>query len=593
MPFPFVRAILPIMLLLITAVPVRVAASASPHPLVWTQLGLANTSITALAVDPGDPAHLYAAGTDAGASDEHFFESRDGGATWSSRPVPAQLQYIFFLTVDRTGTLYGLTAERLSIAISTDHGTTWTLQPTHIPDPQHLIGFTRLIIHPRDPAIRLLVGSRVSFVSHDGGASWQSIPGIPCINDPAWGASGADELVLQPGAPDTIYAGGRCGISTSTDAGRTWHPLPKAPNWALSIAPSPFDPHTVFAGGYEAGTRGANEGLWVSHDGGTTWTRLAPVRPEPVIFDPHDAQIMYTLGAWSTDGGKTWSFIATPPSVTMSGGEQVMQVTANRILVGTTDGIWQMRYPSPSAIAPISFSSGYRIVHAAVWSYYQTHGGMATFGVPLSRLFAYRWSAVQIFQHGAIQIGPGGRVQVLNLLDDELRPLTTLSGTMIPAHDPVVATVAPLPSDPAYGEKAVTYLASSVPDTWEGVPVGFYRAYLHTAPAESGNLRPLLALEVAGFPTSRPMRDPQHPHVITQRFQKTVLRYDATTGRTELLAAGAAFRQLLTGALPQLQGSPYANQYCPDKPYGVCRRDVLPVTSLLFAFEPETGGSVP
>ena len=60
------------------------------------------------------------------------------------------------------------------------------------------------------------------------------------------------------------------GQATSTeDGGQTWRPLP-VPKGASVIEFSPNDPETFYAGVLD----GTEAVVWISGDGGSTWTQL-------------------------------------------------------------------------------------------------------------------------------------------------------------------------------------------------------------------------------------------------------------------------------------------------------------------------------
>ena len=235
--------------------------------------------------------------------------------------------------------------------------------------------------------------------------------------------------------------------------------------------------------------------------------------------------------------------------------------------------------------------TGYRIDHDAIWSYFQTRGSLDVFGYPVSRTFRLLGFPVQIFQRQVLQVWPDGSVHPLNLLDPGLLQVTTINYSTFPAHDPGVANAAPKPDQPNYGQAVQQYLQASVLDGWDGQPVQFLQAYLSAAPADTGSLRSLLALEVWGFPTSQPVADPNNAHFIYQRFQRGILHYDATTGVTRGALLADNFKSVLIGQgyadlMGQMHDSRFYQQYCPGQPGYLCRPSQLPDTDLSFAFEP-------
>lgn len=128
-------------------------------------------------------------------------------------------------------------------------------------------------------------------------------------------------LAVHPTQPDTLYAGAASGgVWRSTDGGQTWDPLfdmqESLAIGAIAIAAS--SPQTVYAGsgewtpGYGASYPGA--GVYVSTDGGATWSRRAGClcrRIGKIVVDPTDAQRVWICGdaglELTTDGGTTWT----------------------------------------------------------------------------------------------------------------------------------------------------------------------------------------------------------------------------------------------------------------------------------------------
>jgi hypothetical protein len=188
-------------------------------------------------------------------------------------------------------------------------------------------------------------------------------------------------------------------------------------------------------------------------------------------------------------------------------------------------------------------------------------------------------------------------------MDEDYLPYTDFGTTVIPPADPAVAAAAPPPGTPDYGAAAAAYVVQAVPDVWQGQPVGFLAAVLQTgrlagAPALAPGLQALVGLEVLGFPTSAPAADSRNPLVVTQRFQRAVLQYDAATGLTQALPVADSFKALLTGqGLPpelaaQARGSRFALQYLPGAPGWLALPAALPATDLTQAFEPDADAPV-
>ena len=254
---------------------------------------------------------------------------------------------------------------------STDAGTTW----------QHM-GLTatytipRIVIHPANPDVVFVAASgrewtdnaeRGIYKTVDGGKSWER---VLFVDD----KTGAIDLVMDPGDPDTLYAStwqrirlkwndprnfpdyAGSGIYKTTDGGKTWAPanagLPEpkfrgrigldvcrsvpnvvyalVDNYEISREPTEeekADPYGLPSSGFIKGAT-----VYRSDDKGATWTQVSGLTPEQKTFmerhsntygwvfgqirvDPSDANTVYTMGLSlnvSYDGGKTFKRLQTP-----------------------------------------------------------------------------------------------------------------------------------------------------------------------------------------------------------------------------------------------------------------------------------------
>lgn len=245
-------------------------------------------------------------------------------------------------------------------------------------------------------------------------------------------------------------------------------------------------------------------------------------------------------------------------------------------------------------------ATGYRVADPAFLDYFQRNGGVRTFGYPVSNDFVLLGTRVQIFQRHLLQQRADGSVGVLNLLADDVMPLTNPRRATLPLPDPLLVTFLPLPGTDTYLEEAAAYLERTAPDEWSGLPVGFAQALRTTVTCLDLGLEPdcdpavpfAAALEVLGLPTSYPAADPTGQWVY-QRFQKGILEYSVLTGITQGVLLGDWFKGVLLGAaLPpglaaQMVGSRYYRQYSPFSSTGVARPAELPDTLLAAAFGPE------
>jgi hypothetical protein len=237
--------------------------------------------------------------------------------------------------------------------------------------------------------------------------------------------------------------------------------------------------------------------------------------------------------------------------------------------------------------------TGYRIDDDAMWSYFQARGRVPVFGFPVSRPFLFLGCKVQLFQRQAMQACAGQSVSLMNLLDPDIFPYDRVNGSRLPKPDAGLKAETPVVTSPSYGADISEFVRANAPDLFEGQRVDFSKTFfgLITA-AIAGADNPLFNLEVWGAPISKPVRDPSNSNFIYQRFQRGVMHFDATTGKTQgLLLADYVKALLRSKDLPSdleqaAKGSKYLEQYCPgNTTRWVCRPADLPASDLTFAFE--------
>ncbi len=172
----------------------------------------------------------------------------------------------------------------------------------------------------------------------DGGETWTNM-GLPNSEHIA-------KIVVDPTNGDVVYAcvPGRLwsdsadrGLYKTTDGGKTWAQIIKAPNLSTgcsTVAMDPKNPRKLFAAlwdfrrtgwGFRSGGSGPDQpsagDLMVSEDGGASWTSLksnpglpkGPWGRQAVAFAPSDPKIVYAFieGVRSAlyrsgDGGQSW-----------------------------------------------------------------------------------------------------------------------------------------------------------------------------------------------------------------------------------------------------------------------------------------------
>ncbi|HVT60279.1 MAG TPA: glycosyl hydrolase [Thermoanaerobaculia bacterium] len=233
--------------------------------------------------------------------------------------------------------LYYLAAASGGVWKSTDGGLTWS----PIFDEQPAMSIGSIAVAPSDPNV-IYVGTGEANIrgnvaagdgiyrSVDAGKNWTHV----------WKQVGQiGTMAVHPGNPDIAFAAvlGHAfgpnperGVYRTRDGGKSWQQVLKkdADTGASDVALDPSNPNIVFAGLWQARRRpwtmtsgGPGSGLYVSRDGGDSWTQLTGKGlPEGIwgkigiAVAPSDGRRVYALieaqegGLFrSDDGGESWT----------------------------------------------------------------------------------------------------------------------------------------------------------------------------------------------------------------------------------------------------------------------------------------------
>ncbi len=233
----------------------------------------------------------------------------------------------------------------------------------------YVAGTTNAVDLPVKNAAQPQIGDSAVMASVDGGVTWEKL-GNPPVSYAV--------IEVDLSSPQVLFIGGYEGLFKSTDGGQSWvnvnitlKGLTYQLDWVTSVAIDPTDPRHIavltgsgvvvtFDGG-ETWTLGAGilcypcgfprvdrlwmdplgsgtllakagDGLYISHDGGATFTSVTlRTSPRAVAFDPlHPGWIYLTASSsssndgeghlfLSSDGGSTWEEKSNPGSTEIRG----------------------------------------------------------------------------------------------------------------------------------------------------------------------------------------------------------------------------------------------------------------------------------
>jgi photosystem II stability/assembly factor-like uncharacterized protein len=215
--------------------------------------------VTRIVVDPREGRRLFAAVwyQDAGAGGG-VFESDDSGKNW--KLLGLQKEAVRSLEIASSKPDELVAGTRSGVFLSADSGKTWErISPE---GDEEIKNLDSLAIDPHDPQVIYAGTYHLPWLTRDGGKNWKAvIAGI--IDD-----SDIMSLRLDETNADRVYMSACSGIYRSENQGGQWIKLqgiPYAARRTQVIVQDPAASKTLYAG--------TTEGLWVTRDGGESWSR--------------------------------------------------------------------------------------------------------------------------------------------------------------------------------------------------------------------------------------------------------------------------------------------------------------------------------
>ena len=285
--------------------------------------------MSAIAIDPNNPSHVYALA-------DRLYASNDGGQTWLPLGSPIPTPYVpvpYGAPVkvpDRSGKRFYRVCgrrilrrdqwciHRVRCAKSVDGGATWTVNQVAVPPPnQPPIFAIGLAIDPKTPSVLYAAATGGIYKSTDGGVTWNTsgilsssvAVAVDPVNSSILYASMGTSLSLSlPSSGDSS------GLFKSADGGTTWTPINNGlpSGWfANNFILDPSVPQRIYAVGSSS-----NAGLYRSDDGGNNWSAIGSGLPNSPLnglaLDSSNSSTLYAGpvagGLYrSQDAGATWS----------------------------------------------------------------------------------------------------------------------------------------------------------------------------------------------------------------------------------------------------------------------------------------------
>jgi photosystem II stability/assembly factor-like uncharacterized protein len=341
----------------------------------WVTTGLDVTTAYGYHFDPFDHHRQFISTTDIG-----LFRSEDGGQSWisSTRGVPKEwtnTTYWIEFDPEVKGRAWsvnswthdlprpkmwrrnGIRDYRGGVCRSDDGGRTWTKSN----DGMEETAATHILLDPTSsPTSRVLYVAafgRGVYKSTDSGKSWKlKDAGISQKEPFAWRIVRDSRgtlyvLVARRSDDGSIGTEGDGAIYRSADGAENWTrvAMPEGSNAPNGLAVDPNEPDRLYLAAWarDKGEHGEGGGIYLSEDGGKTWTHVLDRDRHvyDVTVDPRDPTILYASGfessAWkSTNRGKDWTRI---PGFNFKWGHRVIPDPEDQSKVYITTfggGVW-------------------------------------------------------------------------------------------------------------------------------------------------------------------------------------------------------------------------------------------------------------
>jgi len=257
-------------------------------------------------------------------------EREPNGPGWHIAHRSLTHQHIHALLIEPDSNTLFAGVNQGSIFASRDGGTTWERRDHGLTQTDiYSLACTRL-----EGGARLFAGTEPAhlFASDDLGHHWTELTALRSVDTSAWTfpapphIAHTKHITFHPHDPQTLFVGvEQGGLLKSTDGGQTFHVVSGMDDDVHRTVINPLNPDEMYI------TTGI--GLYVSSDGGKTWTQRTDLHheiggyPDLLVLHPRQPEHLFVAsaqkgpGSWfqdhyagsriskSTDSGKTWAAV--------------------------------------------------------------------------------------------------------------------------------------------------------------------------------------------------------------------------------------------------------------------------------------------
>jgi photosystem II stability/assembly factor-like uncharacterized protein len=390
----------------------------------WESLGPDNVPgrMTSLAVHPSDGLVVYAGSADGG-----VFKTTNGGESWlplwdqqvslavGAVAISPSHPNVVYASTGEWGVdedLGVLTLPGVGLYRSTNSGEHWTLSA-----PIASRSTNAIAIHPRNPNLVFVAGSRSLHRTRDGGVSWDvvgsSVDGVPNVDGVFDGT--ISDVVIHPDSHELWVGVHGRGVWRSANSGDSFtvEPIPAAVGTPASSPRIAFGP--LRADGSRRIAVKTHSSVFVNSGGGyqatATFDDLPwhPAYTNVIAMHPSDENIILTgnvILMRTVDGGSSWVYVddnTIPADQRVHPDKQAIAFDASdpsRVYQATDGGVYVSNDHGQSWT---SRSAG--LTTSQCYSIGVTPGGPLAFGITTQDNACYRWDEGNAF---AVIQGPEG-----------------------------------------------------------------------------------------------------------------------------------------------------------------------------------------